>query len=86
MHAIRAIIGEPGTECRASACAKSTVGLLPLAAFLTGSVLLIVGGAGGGAAVVVAGLAFIATGSVLAVASAILHRVGRARRGAALSG
>ncbi len=72
VHAIRTIIGEPGTNA-GERVAKSTVGLLPLAAFLTGSVLLIVGGAGGGAAVVVAGLAFIATGSLLAVATAILY-------------
>ena len=72
VHAMRTIIGEPGTSAGARV-AKSVVGLLPLAAFLTGGVLLIVGGAGAGLAVVGAGLAFIAAGSVLAVATAILY-------------
>ena len=71
-HAIRTIIGEPGRNTR-ERVAKSTVGMLPLAAFITGAVLLIAGGAGAGLGVVTAGLAFIAVGSVLAVATAILY-------------
>jgi hypothetical protein len=71
-HAIRTIIGEPGRNTR-ERVAKSTVGMLPLAAFITGAVLLIAGGAGAGLGVVTAGLAFIAAGSVLAVATAILY-------------
>ena len=71
-HAIRTIIGEPGRNT-GERVAKSTVGMLPLAAFLIGAVLLIAGGAGAGLGMVTAGLAFTAAGSVLAVATAILY-------------
>ena len=71
-NAIRKILREPGTG-GGTRFAKSVVGLLPLAGFAIGSVLLIVGGAGAGLALVGAGLGFIAAGSVLAVATAILY-------------
>ncbi|GAA1751008.1 hypothetical protein [Agromyces humatus] len=72
VHAIRTILGEPGTTGGAR-IAKSVVGILPLAAFAIGAVLLIVGGTGSGLALVAAGLAFLAAGSVLAVVTAILY-------------
>ncbi|MCD2442888.1 hypothetical protein LQ757_11450 [Agromyces sp. SYSU K20354] len=72
VHAMRTILNEPGTS-GGQRIAKSVVGLLPLASFIVGAVLLIVGGAGGGLALVAAGLAFLAAGSVLAVVTAILY-------------
>jgi hypothetical protein len=71
-RAISTILGEPGRNA-GERVAKSVVGLLPLAAFVAGAVLLIAGGLVGGVAMVGLGLAFIAAGTVLAVATAILY-------------
>jgi hypothetical protein len=65
LHAIRAIAREAGPTT-GERVAKSVVGIVPIAAFLCGSVLLLAGVAG-------AGLAWLAAGSVLAVAAAILY-------------
>ena len=65
IQAIRRIARE-SESTTAQRIAKSIAGVVPLAAFIVGGVLLLAGVAG-------AGLAWLAAGSVLAIAAAILY-------------
>ncbi|AWB96039.1 hypothetical protein DCE93_10525 [Agromyces badenianii] len=64
VHAMRVIAREPGSGAGDRAL-KSIAGVLPVAVFLLGAVLIVAGAAG-------AGLILVAVGSVLAIVSAIL--------------
>lgn len=65
VHAIRVIVSDDHPATSAQRAGKSVIGVLPLAAFLVGAVLLVVGAAS-------AGLVAVAIGSVLAVVAAIM--------------
>lgn len=64
VHAMR-VIGREDRVSTADRLAKSSLGLVPIAAFLAGGVLLVVGSAA-------AGLVVVAVGSLLAVIAAIV--------------
>jgi len=64
VHAMRIIAREPGVSV-ADRVLKSSVGMVPIAAFLVGAVLIIAGAPG-------AGLVAVAIGSVLAIVAAII--------------